>query len=120
MPPTGGIIPGQNFATVKLLKYVTAYDYAVLGEIIQTSVQVRIRNEIILNLGGEFIFAVFILYFIIEEFLEMKKMRMDYFQSFWNMLDLFVIMVIFRVAFKRVKCLEANSIFSDIHGHNWI
>jgi len=31
MPPTGGIIPGQSFATVKLLKYVSAYDYAVLG-----------------------------------------------------------------------------------------
>jgi polycystin 2 len=30
-PPTGGVIPGVNFATVKLLKYVTAYDYAVLG-----------------------------------------------------------------------------------------
>jgi hypothetical protein len=31
-PPTGGTIAGTNFATVKLLKYVTAYDYAVLGK----------------------------------------------------------------------------------------
>ncbi len=31
-PPTGGVVAGYDqFNTVKLLKYVTAYDYAVLG-----------------------------------------------------------------------------------------
>ncbi len=31
--PTGGILPYGHFGTVKLLRYITPYEYAVLGKL---------------------------------------------------------------------------------------
>lgn len=39
----------------------------------------------------EFIFAFFIIYYIIEESLEIKTLKCAYFKSIWNILDLLVI-----------------------------
>ena len=49
-PATGGVIPSWNFRTVKLIRYVSASDYFVMA--------------------CECIFALFIIYYMIEEFLE--------------------------------------------------
>jgi len=70
-PATGGMIPSWSFRTVKLLRYVTAFDYFVMA--------------------CEWIFAFFVLYYIVEEVLEVKKMKCAYFKSVWNILDLLVI-----------------------------
>ncbi|XP_071538109.1 polycystin-2-like isoform X1 [Panulirus ornatus] len=70
-PATGGIIPSWSFRTVKLLRYVTPMDYFVLA--------------------CEFIFVFFIIYYIIEEALEIKTLKCAYFKSIWNILDLLVI-----------------------------
>ena len=49
-PATGGVIPSWNFRTVKLIRYVSASDYFVMA--------------------CECIFALFIIYYMVEEFLE--------------------------------------------------
>ena len=59
--------------TVKLLRYVTAWDYFIMS--------------------CEAIFIAFILYYTVEEILEIKKHRISYFASVWNNLDLVVICV---------------------------
>ena len=70
-PATGGIIPSWEFRTVKLLRYVTPNDFFVLA--------------------CECIFVFFILYYIIEEAIEIKALKWSYFKSTWNILDLLVI-----------------------------
>ena len=72
-PATGGILPQANFRTVKLLRYVTARDYFILA--------------------CEIIFCLFILYYIIEEVLEIKQHKWNHFRSVWNILDILVIVV---------------------------
>lgn len=72
-PPTGGVIPSSTFRTVKLLRYVTAMDYFIMA--------------------CEGIFVLFILYYSVEEFLEIKKHRLSYFKSTWNCLDVIIIVV---------------------------
>ena len=46
-PATGGLITSSSFRTVKLLRYVTPFDYFVMA--------------------CEWIFAFFVLYYIVEE-----------------------------------------------------
>ena len=58
---------------MKLLRYVTAFDIFVLV--------------------CEGIFCAFILYYIIEEIIEIWKHRLSYFKSFWNILDVLVICI---------------------------
>nr|QCO69757.1 polycystin-2 [Amphibalanus improvisus] len=70
-PATGGMIPSSSFRTVKLLRYVTPFDYFVMA--------------------CEWIFAFFVLYYIVEEVLEVRKMKCSYFKSVWNILDILVI-----------------------------
>uniref|UniRef100_A0A915IHF6 Polycystic kidney disease 2-like 1 protein n=1 Tax=Romanomermis culicivorax TaxID=13658 RepID=A0A915IHF6_ROMCU len=73
IPPTGGVIPTWSFRTVKLIRYVNFMDYIVLV--------------------CEGIFCAFIVYYIIEECIEIFKHRCSYFGSFWNCLDLLVIAI---------------------------
>ena len=77
-PATGGIINSQSFRTVKLLRYVTPWDYFILA--------------------CELIFVAFIIYYIVEEILEIRVSKLKYFKSIWNILDMTVITV-------RVKAL---------------
>lgn len=72
-PPTGGCIPSFNFRTLKLIRYVTAMDHFVMA--------------------CEGLFIIFIIYYTIEEILEIKKHKMQYFKSFWNILDVVVILL---------------------------
>ena len=72
-PATGGALPWWTFRTVKLLRYVTALDYFVLA--------------------CEGIFVLFILYYTVEEILEIKVHRLKYFKSVWNCLDVLIILV---------------------------
>lgn len=73
LPPTGGIQSRGEFGTVKLLRYITPGEYALMG--------------------AEFVFAAFVLYYLVEEFIEIKALRLEYFTAFWNCLDLFMIVV---------------------------
>ncbi|XP_013419423.1 polycystic kidney disease 2-like 1 protein isoform X2 [Lingula anatina] len=72
-PATGGAIPSWSFRTVKLIRYVSIGDYFVLA--------------------CEGIFLLFIIYYIIEEALEIAKHKCQYFKSVWNILDIVVIVI---------------------------
>jgi hypothetical protein len=67
----GGVLPSQSFTTVKLLKYTNPEDYFLMA--------------------CEFIFIIYILYYIVEESLEIKIHKFRYFLNLWNVLDLVVI-----------------------------
>ncbi|CAG5115064.1 unnamed protein product [Candidula unifasciata] len=72
-PATGGAIPSWTFRTVKLIRYVTIGDYFIMA--------------------CEIIFCIFILYYTVEEILEIKALKLAYFKSFWNILDLTVVLI---------------------------
>lgn len=93
-PATGGAVPSYQIRTVKLIRYITHWDYFVLG--------------------CELVFCVFILYYVVEEILELRIHKFAYFKSIWNILDILVILVgegfrsRFRSAFRPVG---SNGVF---------
>lgn len=72
-PATGGAIPSYQIRTVKLIRYITYWDYFIIG--------------------CEMVFCLFILYYIVEEILELRIHGFSYFSSIWNTLDVVVILV---------------------------
>ena len=72
-PAVGGVLASHQFTTVKLLKYNNPSDYLLMAT--------------------EFIFILYILYYIVEESLEIKIHGWKYFGNLWNVLDLAVIAV---------------------------
>uniref|UniRef100_A0A8C4W090 Polycystin 2 like 2, transient receptor potential cation channel n=1 Tax=Gopherus evgoodei TaxID=1825980 RepID=A0A8C4W090_9SAUR len=72
-PATGGALPSSQFYSVKLLRYVTYYDYFLAS--------------------CEVIFCLFIFAFIIQEILKVKKLKTEYFKSAWNWLDMLLVSV---------------------------
>ncbi|XP_071479306.1 polycystin-2-like [Diadema antillarum] len=94
-PPTGGAIPSFQFRTVKLLRYVTAFDYFILC--------------------CEGIFCLYILYYMVEEILEIKRHRWSYFKSTWNCLDIIIILIsIVCVAFSCYRTLTVGNLIQDL------
>lgn len=71
-PATGGAIPSYQIRTVRLIRYITTWDYFILG--------------------CEIVFCVFIFYYVVEEILELRIHKFSYFNSIWNILDIIVIM----------------------------
>uniref|UniRef100_A0A8D0HCN8 Polycystin 2 like 2, transient receptor potential cation channel n=1 Tax=Sphenodon punctatus TaxID=8508 RepID=A0A8D0HCN8_SPHPU len=67
-PATGGALPSWQFYSVKLLRYITYYDYFLAS--------------------CEVIFCLFVFTFIIQELIKLKKMKTEYFKSAWNWLDM--------------------------------
>ncbi|KAI5932555.1 Polycystic kidney disease 2-like 1 protein [Manis javanica] len=72
-PATGGVIPSWQIRTVKLIHYVSNWDFFIIG--------------------CEIIFCVFIFYYMVEEVLELHIHRLHYLSSIWNILDLVVILL---------------------------
>lgn len=72
-PATGGALPSWQFHSVKLLRYVTYYDYFLAS--------------------CEVIFCLFIFTFIIQEVIKMKKLKKEYFRDAWNWLDMLLLLV---------------------------
>ncbi|EDO47023.1 predicted protein [Nematostella vectensis] len=94
-PPTGGCIPSFNFRTVKLIRYVDTFDHFVMA--------------------CEGIFILFIIYYTIEEGLEIKKHKMKYFKSFWNVLDVVVIMLGYvAVVFNLYRTMAVGDLLSSL------
>ncbi|XP_035516344.1 polycystin-2 isoform X2 [Morone saxatilis] len=70
-PATGGVVTSWQFQTVRLIRYVTSWDYFVgLCEVA---------------------FCLFILYYVVEEALEIRIHRLHYFKSLWNCLDVLIV-----------------------------
>uniref|UniRef100_H3D6D3 Polycystin 2 like 1, transient receptor potential cation channel n=1 Tax=Tetraodon nigroviridis TaxID=99883 RepID=H3D6D3_TETNG len=103
-PATGGAIPSYQIRTVKLIRYISVWDYFILG--------------------CEVVFCLFIFYYIVEEILELRIHKFSYFRSIWNILDIVVILlavvaIIFNV-FRTIKVdnllgklLEQPDIYAD-------
>ncbi|KAM7419411.1 hypothetical protein PAMA_016501 [Pampus argenteus] len=70
-PATGGVVTSWQFQTVRLIRYVSSWDYFVgLCEVA---------------------FCLFILYYMVEEVLEIRIHRLHYFKSLWNCLDVLIV-----------------------------
>lgn len=80
-PATGGIRVDTRFRTVKLIQYVNSWDYFILG--------------------CGIIHVAFIVYYCIEEFLEILKTGLSYFFGIWNIMDI----VVLTVGFFHIKCI---------------
>merc|ERR1719369_640778 len=89
-PATGGLIPSWSFRTVKLLRYISAFDYFILA--------------------CEGIFCFFVVYYIIEEIMEIHQLGWQYFKAFWNILDIVVIVIcILCIVFSVYRYLEVTN-----------
>uniref|UniRef100_A0A7N8YEG1 Polycystin-2 n=1 Tax=Mastacembelus armatus TaxID=205130 RepID=A0A7N8YEG1_9TELE len=71
-PATGGVVTSSQFQTVRLVRYVSSWDYFV-GVC-------------------EVAFCIFILYYVVEEVLEIRIHRLHYFKSLWNCLDVLIVL----------------------------
>ena len=95
-PATGGVVTSWQFQTVRLIRYVSSWDYFV-GVC-------------------EVAFCLFILYYVVEEVLEIHIHRLHYFKSLWNCLD--VLIVVVRIKFCFWDCLikiTLNQILESVH-----
>ncbi|XP_045678608.1 polycystic kidney disease 2-like 2 protein isoform X2 [Phyllostomus hastatus] len=73
-PATGGILTSWQFYSVKLLKYVSYYDYVIAS--------------------CEVIFFIFLIVFAIQEGKKIKEFKSAYFKSIWNWLELLLLMLL--------------------------
>lgn len=72
-PPSGGVVPMSRFHIQKLLRYHSSFEYVLL------------INHII--------FFAFCVYYLCEELYEMNYFRWNYAKSFWNWMDLVIVVV---------------------------
>uniref|UniRef100_A0A3B3CE36 Polycystic kidney disease 2-like 1 n=1 Tax=Oryzias melastigma TaxID=30732 RepID=A0A3B3CE36_ORYME len=94
-PATGGAIPSYQIRTVKLLRYVTYWDYFILG--------------------CEMVFCVFILYYIVEEILELRIHKFSYLTSVWNILDIVVILLaLVAIAFNVFRTIKVDNLLGKL------
>ncbi|KAL0616351.1 Polycystic kidney disease 2-like 1 protein [Plecturocebus cupreus] len=94
-PATGGAIPSWQIRTVKLIRYVSNWDFFIVG--------------------CEVVFCVFIFYYVVEEILELHIHRLRYLRSIWNILDLVVILLsIVAVGFHIFRTLEVNRLMGKL------
>ena len=94
-PATGGLIPYSIFRTLKLIRYVTPMDHFVMA--------------------CEAIFVMFLVYYSIEEFIEIKKHKLSYFKSFWNILDVVVILLgVVCIVFNLYRTLSVGELLRGI------
>ncbi|XP_051504612.1 polycystic kidney disease 2-like 1 protein [Myxocyprinus asiaticus] len=94
-PATGGAIPSYQIRTVKLIRYVTTWDYFIIG--------------------CEIVFCVFIFYYIVEEILEFRIHKLSHFSSLWNILDLVVILLaVVAIAFSAFRTVKVNELLGKL------
>ncbi|XP_061439044.1 polycystin-2 isoform X2 [Rhineura floridana] len=72
-PPTGGLLTSWQFQPVKLIHYLSTFDFFLAA--------------------CEIVFCLFILYYVVEEILEIHIHRLFYFKSLWNCLDVLIIVL---------------------------
>ncbi|XP_075571731.1 polycystin-2-like protein 2 [Pelecanus crispus] len=101
-PATGGALTSSHIYSVKLLRYVTYYDYFLAS--------------------CEITFCLFIITFIIQEATKIVKLRKEYFTNAWNWLDLLLLVVsILAIAFNIYRTVEVSllmeGLLSDAHAY---
>uniref|UniRef100_A0A8C6QE58 Polycystin-2-like protein 2 n=1 Tax=Nannospalax galili TaxID=1026970 RepID=A0A8C6QE58_NANGA len=74
-PATGGILTSWQFYSVKLLRYISYYDYFIAS--------------------CEIIFCIFLFVFTTQEIKRINEFKADYFKSIWNWLELLLLLLCF-------------------------
>ncbi|XP_036017103.1 polycystin-2-like protein 2 isoform X2 [Mus musculus] len=74
-PATGGLLTSWQFYSVKLLRYVSYYDYFIAS--------------------CEVIFCIFLFVFIIQELRKVNEFKSAYFRSVWNWLEMLLLLLCF-------------------------
>ncbi|XP_056903628.1 polycystic kidney disease 2-like 1 protein [Takifugu flavidus] len=94
-PATGGAIPSYQIRTVKLIRYISVWDYFILG--------------------CEMLFCLFILYYVVEEILELRIHKFSYFKSIWNILDIVVILLaIVAIIFNIFRTVKVDNLLTKL------
>ncbi|XP_010577503.1 PREDICTED: polycystic kidney disease 2-like 2 protein [Haliaeetus leucocephalus] len=94
-PATGGAVTSSHIYSVKLLRYVTYYDYFLAS--------------------CEITFCLFIVTFIIQEAIKIVKLKKEYFRSAWNWLDLLLLVVsILAIAFNIYCTVEVSLLMEEL------
>ncbi|XP_046756427.1 polycystic kidney disease 2-like 2 protein isoform X3 [Gallus gallus] len=94
-PATGGALTSFQIHSVKLLRYVSYYDYFLAS--------------------CEVAFCLFILTFIIQEAIEITRLKMEYFRSAWNWLDMLLIAVsILAICFNIYRTIEVSLLMEEL------
>ncbi|XP_072484571.1 polycystin-2-like protein 1 isoform X2 [Notamacropus eugenii] len=94
-PATGGAVPSWQIRTVKLIRYVSSWDFFIVG--------------------CEILFCIFIFYYVVEEALELRIHKFHYLSSVWNILDMVVILLsIMAVGFHVFRTLEVNRLMGHL------
>ncbi|XP_069508718.1 polycystin-2-like protein 2 isoform X2 [Ambystoma mexicanum] len=94
-PATGGAIPSSTFYAVKLLRYVTLYDYFLAS--------------------CEVLFCLFICAFIYQECMKCRRHKCDYFKSLLNWLEMVLILIsLIAIAFNLYRTAEVNAMLDKL------
>ena len=94
-PPTGGCITYRRLSTIKLLRYVTSTDYFVMA--------------------CEGILFLYLVFYTIEEILEMKKLKWKYLREFWTVLDFIVLICGYSMlAMNLYRTFKVSTVLKDI------
>ncbi|NXO50278.1 PK2L2 protein, partial [Aramus guarauna] len=94
-PATGGALTSSHIYSVKLLRYITYYDYFLAS--------------------CEIVFCLFIIAFIIQEAIKIGKLKKEYFTSAWNWLDLLLLLVsILAIAFNIYRTVEVSLLMEEL------
>ncbi|KAL0607870.1 Polycystic kidney disease 2-like 2 protein, partial [Plecturocebus cupreus] len=83
-PATGGIVTSWQFYSVKLLRYVSYYDYFIAS--------------------CEITFCIFLFVFTTQEVKKIKEFKFDYFKSIWNWLELLLLLLCFVAVSFNIYC----------------
>nr|KAF6481499.1 polycystin 2 like 2, transient receptor potential cation channel [Molossus molossus] len=83
-PATGGILTSWQFYSVKLLRYVSSYDYFIAC--------------------CEITFFILFIVFTIQEGIKIKEFKSAYFKSIWNWLELLLLVLYFVAIFFNSYC----------------
>ncbi|XP_012583333.1 PREDICTED: polycystic kidney disease 2-like 2 protein isoform X2 [Condylura cristata] len=83
-PATGGILTSWQFYSVKLLRYVSFYDYFIAS--------------------CEITFCIFLIVFTTQEVKKIREFKSAYFKSIWNWLELLLLGLCFVAIFFNAYC----------------
>lgn len=72
-PPSGGMIPNADFVSLKLIRYLSTFDFFILGL--------------------EFFFVAFVVFLSLEIIHNIKQMKIRFFKTMWSYVDITVLFV---------------------------
>nr|XP_005008065.1 polycystic kidney disease 2-like 2 protein isoform X3 [Cavia porcellus] len=87
-PATGGILTSWQFYSLKLLRYVSYYDYFIAS--------------------CEITFCIFLVVFTTQELKKIKEFKFTYFKSIWNWLEVLLLLLCFVTVFFYAYCNLQN------------